>query len=249
VYWASSALYTNGPTPGTFNTTSPVGDGSLVMKFIRSLSGSPYFNINNSYFDANNNAIANVVKATGYWANNTSVPANGSVITDAQMIAMLQSGFDTGKLVYDGNTIYPIFTAGTVNPGGGFGTQYCAYHGFGNVTIAGATKTVIYAAMPFVQSFPTACTPNMPSPNADVAANSVVNVLAHEIEESTTDYHLNAWFDAQGFENADKCAWTFGTIYTTGNGGKANMNLRGIDYLIQQNWIQVPGAGSCALSR
>ena len=246
VYWAASPIYTNGPAAGTFSTTSPAGDRSLVMRFLRSLGGSSYFNINTTYHDGANVPVQNVLHATGYWADNANVPANGAVVSDAQLIAVLQSGFNGGQLVYDASTIYPIFTAGTVNPGGGFGSQYCAYHGYGKVTIGGVTKTVIYAAMPYVQSYPSGCTPNMPSPNADVAANSLVNVLAHEVEESTTDFHLNAWYDQQGAENADKCAWTFGTIYTTGNGGKANMNIRGVDYLIQRNWIQVTGAGSCS---
>ena len=248
VYWAAAPIYTNGPAAGTFSTSSLAGDHSLVMRFIRSLGGSPYFNINTTYSDGSNVPVQNSVTATGFWADNTNVPANGAVVTDAQLIGVLQSGFDTGKLLYDASTIYPIFTAGLVNPGGGFGTQYCAYHGYGTVTIGGVSKTVIYAAMPYVQSFVSGCTPNMASPNADAAANSVVNVLAHEIEESTTDFHLDAWFDRQGAENADKCAWTFGTIYTTSNGGKANMNMRGADYLIQRNWIQVPNAGSCATS-
>jgi hypothetical protein len=38
----------------------------------------------------------------------------------------------------------------------------------------------------------------------------------------------------QGCENADKCAWTFGSTYITGSGAKANMKLGAYDYLIQQ---------------
>jgi hypothetical protein len=39
----------------------------------------------------------------------------------------------------------------------------------------------------------------------------------------------------QGYENADKCAWTFGDTYSVGtSGAKANVNLAGQDYLIQR---------------
>jgi hypothetical protein len=38
----------------------------------------------------------------------------------------------------------------------------------------------------------------------------------------------------QGEENADKCQGTFNTTYTTDSGAVANMNLGGVDYLIQQ---------------
>jgi hypothetical protein len=74
-----------------------------------------------------------------------------------------------------------------------------------------------------------------------------VNTLAHEIEEANTDPDLNAWYDRRGYENADKCAWTFGTTYTTANGAKANMSWGGKDWLVQRNWKNV-GSGSCALS-
>jgi len=53
-------------------------------------------------------------------------------------------------------------------------------------------------------------------------------------------------------ENADKCAWKFGTTYTTANGQKANMKLGARDFLIQQNWVnavKMPGRiqGYCDL--
>ena len=57
---------------------------------------------------------------------------------------------------------------------------------------------------------------------------------------------LNAWYDTRGYENADKCAWTFGTTYTA-NGALANMKLGTRDFLIQQNWVNLSG-GYCAKS-
>ena len=55
----------------------------------------------------------------------------------------------------------------------------------------------------------------------------------------------NAWFDRRGFENADKCAWTWGTTYTTTAGGTANIKVGGKDFLVQRNWV---ASGGCALS-
>lgn len=91
-----------------------------------------------------------------------------------------------------------------------------------------------------------ACSGGYKSPNNDVAADAEVNTLAHEIEETTTDKLGTAWYDNRGYKNADKCAWTFGTTYTTANGGKANMSLGGKDFLVQQNWVNA-GSGGCAL--
>lgn len=73
----------------------------------------------------------------------------------------------------------------------------------------------------------------------------MVSVIAHELEETVTDPDLNAWYDWSGNENADKCAWKFGTTYPAANGSKANMNLGGSDFMVQQNWVNASG-GYCA---
>jgi hypothetical protein len=104
--------------------------------------------------------------------------------------------------------------------------------------ISGVPRTVLYAAMPYDAAYPGACTNGTKSPNNDVGADAEVNTLAHEIEETTTDGMGTAWWDHRGYENADKCAWTWGTTYTTANGGKANMKLGTRDYLVQQNWFE-----------
>jgi hypothetical protein len=74
----------------------------------------------------------------------------------------------------------------------------------------------------------------------------MASIIAHELEETVTDPDLNAWYDSRGAENADKCAWTFGTTFTTTNGSLANMTLGGRNFLIQRNWVNASG-GFCAL--
>lgn len=245
VYWAGASIYAGGPAAGSTGTGAQ--DSSLVGFFLRNLGGSSYFNINTTYYDGVGTHVQNVVNYTQFWANNNQVPSNGQTVTDGNMVAMLQYGFDHGYLTYDAGTLYAIFTAGTVNLGGGFGTQYCAYHTHGTVTINGLSRTVLYAAMPYDYAYPTACTNGTAAANGDPGADAEVNTLAHETEETTTDMIANAWFDRRGYENADKCAWTWGTTYTTTFGGVANVKVGGKDFLVQQNWVNA-GSGGCAKS-
>lgn len=246
VYWAGVPIYAGGPAAGTFG--SGTQDNSLVGFFLRNLGGSSYFNINTTYYDGTGAHVRNVVNYTQVWANNQyQTPTNGQNVSDGNILAMLQYGFDHGYLTYDPATLYAVFTAGTVNLGGGFGTQYCAYHSYGSVTVAGTTRKVLYAAMPYDYAYPGACSNGTASPNGDPAADAEVNTLAHEVEEATTDPYLTAWYDRRGYENADKCAWTWGTTYTTANGGVANVKIGGKDFLVQQNWVNA-GSGGCAKS-
>ena len=92
-----------------------------------------------------------------------------------------------------------------------------------------------------------ACAAQTTGPNGNAGADGMASIIAHELEESVTDPDLNAWYDRRGYENADKCAWTFGTTYTASNGVQANMKLGARDYLIQRNWVNA-GGGYCALS-
>ena len=64
-------------------------------------------------------------------------------------------------------------------------------------------------------------------------ANMMVNGLFNTI----LDPEFTGWYDKFLLEPADKCAWNFGTTYTTTNGARANVSLGGRDYLLQQLWV------------
>ena len=89
--------------------------------------------------------------------------------------------------------------------------------------------------------------PNGPSP-----ADGMVSIIAHELAEVVTDPYADAWYDAAGLENADKCIWVFGgdaQTYRAPNGALANVQLGGRDYLLQANWkLDGRGGGRCSMS-
>jgi hypothetical protein len=92
-----------------------------------------------------------------------------------------------------------------------------------------------------------ACEAQTTSPNNNSGADGMASVIAHESEEAFTDPDLNAWYDTAGNENADKCAWTFGTTSRASNGSQYNITLGGTNYLIQRNWVNASG-GYCSMS-
>ena len=239
IYWSGSTIFNGGPAAGTTGTGPQ--DGSLVGTFLRSLGGTGYWNINSTYTNASGGHVANALAYGGFWADKTNAPASGANVSDAAVQSEVVKGLTSGALTYDASTLYAVFSGPGVNLGGGFGTQYCAYHG--NFTWNG--HDVKYAVMPYNQTYPSACTAGSGiSPTSDPAAAAEVNTLAHETEETMTDENLNAWYDNRGYENADKCAWNFGGVHS-GSTGVYNQTMGGVNWLIQMNWVNA-GSGGCA---
>ena len=215
---------------------------TLVPVFVPALGGSSYFNINTTYTDASG---AKVTNALGFGGQTTDAYSRGKLLGDSDVAMVVANALAAKKLVRDPSGIYVVLSSADVNETSGFCTRYCGWHTYG--TLNGAQTRIAYVGNP--DRCPTACEAQTArSPNGNPGADGLVSILAHELDESVTDPNLNAWFDAQGAENADKCAWTFGTTRTVANGSKANVKLGGKDYLLQQNWLNA-GAGTCAMAR
>jgi len=215
---------------------------TIATNWISSEGGSAYYNINTTYYDGAGNHVANAI----HYAGSTSdAYSQGTSLTDAQIEQVVTTAINGKKLPLDGNAVYFVLTSQDVTASSGFCTKYCGWHTHG--TINGAD--VKYAFIGDPTRCMSSCAPSQNqtvSPNGNPGADGMVSILAHEFEEAASDPDLNAWYDRRGAENADKCAWTFGTTYKTANGGTANMNVGGHDYLVQQNWVNASG-GYCAL--
>jgi len=84
-------------------------------------------------------------------------------------------------------------------------SYYCAYH----TAWYDDTQTFIWANLPW--SWNAAGCQGGSYPN-DRAADTAIDVTSHEYIESLTDPFLNAWYDAGGYEIADKCQTTYGSV-------------------------------------
>ena len=240
IYWSPNTIYNGGPNPGSTGLAgSGAEDGSLIGYFLSNLGGSYYFNTNTTYYDGAGNYVQNSVTYTQFWADPNG--ATSGTVSDGAVQQEVFAALQSGALAYDPSTLYLVFSGPGVNLGGGFGTQYCAYHGRFSASGFGDVK---YAVMPYDWSDPSGCAAQTTTPNGDPAADTEVNVIAHETEETTTDEDLNAWYDRRGYENADKCAWNFGSVTQLPSGADYNETVGEKLFLVQQNWINT-GHGGC----
>ena len=203
------------------------------------IGGSPYFNINTTYYDS----ARHVLNGVNFLQSTTDSYSQGTALSDQQIQNVVANAIGGGTLPKDTNAVYFVLTSADVNATSGFCTQYCGWHTHGSI----GGVDIKYAFVGNPDRCPSACEDQTTGPNGNAGADGMASIIAHELEEAVTDPNLNAWYDRRGYENADKCAWTFGTTYTTSNGALANMKLGSRDYLIQRNWVNANG-GSCALS-
>ena len=220
---------------GNWNGNSAI---TVLPDLASHIGGSPYFNINTTYSDGSNRNVSGLVNFNGSTADNYS---RGTALSDSNIQGVVSDAITSGHLPKDTNAVYFVLTSADVTATSGFCTQYCGWHTHG--TIAGSD--IKYAFIGNPDRCPSACEMQTTGPNGTGGADGMASILSHELEEAVTDPDLNAWYDRRGEENADKCAWTFGTTYTASNGATANMKLGTRDYLIQRNWVNASG-GYCA---
>jgi hypothetical protein len=104
------------------------------------------------------------------------------------------------------NGFYSV--SGNATSCGGPHLQYCAYHG--NFKIGQAD--VKYGSMPYPSCGGCQWTGFTVQQNFE-------HFICHETREAVTDPDLNAWYDRQGNEADDKCAWSPAPFLGTGGYG------------------------------
>jgi hypothetical protein len=174
-----------------------------------------------------------------YPANGCTDKATRTCLSDAQLRTELQLVMSTHGLAAASNgvrNLFFIFTPKGVGSCYGSScayTNFCAYHSW--IPQSGSAA-ILYANQPYAaQSYRIYTCDSGQHPNGN-AADATLNVASHEHNEAITDPEGSAWYDNQGYENGDKCAWNFGTALGTVNGAKYNQVINENDYYLQQEW-------------
>lgn len=213
---------------------------SILTNLASHIGGSSYFNINTTYYNGSGDHVLNAVS---YKGSTTDSYSQGTSLSDSAVQLVVQEAISSGRLALDPDGVYFVLTSKDVNEKSGFCSNYCGWHTYGSIS----GTNIKYAFIGNPDRCPSACEEQTVSPNNNAGADGMASVIAHELEEAVTDPLLNAWYDNRGEENADKCAWTFGSTSKASNGSSYNLTLNGKQYLIQQNWVNASG-GYCAMS-
>lgn len=213
---------------------------NLIETFLgaNALGGSGYERINTTYGDTTGNVSGNLlfskeVRDTG---------SQGTRLRNNRISAAISAQLTSGALPTDPNGVYIFATSSDVKESG-FCTQFCGFHT--RQTLNG--QDIKWAFIGNTDQCPSGCEIQATGPNSPAAgvggADGMINVITHETEETITDPDLNAWFDASGAEDADKCNFKFGPTSTAANGARFNQTFGGHNWMIQMEWENSRGGG------
>jgi hypothetical protein len=213
-------LWHNGPVMHS-TTVSPIfwgtawnnpGDKVTGLDNLYShIGGSSYAHTNSEYTDSagnvNTSSISKASDTTDLTATPSGAPSTNQVLAE---VARATNNNPTP------GAYYPVYSD---QPRGSAG--YCAWHSSGTIN-----GTQVEFGFFFNLDGDPGCDPHDSGSKHSQGLAALANVSGHELSEMLTDPQLNAWYDRQGSENADKCAWTF-------NG---NVTIGGESWKIQGNW-------------
>jgi hypothetical protein len=202
-------------------TSDPNGEQPYLTRFLSSVGGTPWLASVNQY-----GAGSSVSLLAGIWSDGAAIPVSPS---DAQI---QQEGLAAARHFGVGTSanVQIVVATPTGHSTPGFGSSFCAYHG-----ALGADPNVTYTNLPYMTDAGANC--GLGAVNgAGGTLDGVSIVEGHELAEVVTDPLLNAWFDAGGNENGDKCAWT----------NLANIGTSAGRFAVQPLWSN--SANGCALA-
>jgi hypothetical protein len=186
---------------------------SGLDKFFAYMGTTNYANSSAEY-TGTNGRVGNSINYLGHLNDTSAAPAGdpGTTSLLAEVCKVIPSPSANG----DG--YYPVFSD---QPRGG--ANYCAYHTYG-----ACNSVPITAAFHFLLDGDAGCNPQDSVTGHSQGLAALANVGGHEISEARTDPRNGGWYDASGYENADKCAWTFAPSPVTFTDGT--------QWKIQGNW-------------
>ncbi|MGZ4817567.1 MAG: hypothetical protein ACXVZJ_03020 [Terriglobales bacterium] len=255
--------------PGAFDHTSPTnpsndpdGVGALMARFLRAVGGTSWANVATQYYQDNQDGTFSKAGnpthqlAGTWWDNSNPIHDNLTPLELAQEAARgaQHFGISSSNLI---NAQVIVATPQKFNDAGFNQNSYCAWHDFTTpLSYPGVTPYMPFVNMPYILNAGGGCGQDFVNPAPTGDHDGVTIVLGHEVAETWTDpgaesragqVSYGGWFDYQGWEIGDKCAWVGDGLQIPG----AAFNMIGNDggaYPVQALWsnVSLSGVGYCS---
>ena len=200
IFWGTSSVW------GTTGTPSALAQH--IIDFFAQFGTNPQYNVITEYYDTGGSIQPSNLIST-YVIDNSTPPTNVSDAAIRAEVAKIAS-----QLGPDARTVYEVFlpptsyaSYGSANSCGGPNLQFCAYHS----NFTSGTVNLRYASMPYPTCGGCRWSGFTDGQNFD-------HFSAHETREAVTDPDGSAWYDRQGYEADDKCAWSPSPFIANGFG-------------------------------
>ena len=156
-------------------------------------------------YTGTNGQVGPTLNYAGHYVDTSAAPMNG----DNTSVILAEVCREITNPDPSGNGYYPVYIDNLRH-----GDYYCAYHSYGS-----CHGVPVQFAFFFKLDTDTGCSPEDSSGLHPAGLAALANVSGHELSEARTDPALNAWYDSLGYENGDKCEWTFGVPLVTFSNG------------------------------
>jgi hypothetical protein len=200
IFWGPAATW------GT--STTPSALAQHIVNFFAQYGTTPQYNVITQYYDTGGSIQAGTLTTTSVIDNSTPPTSVSDAIIQAEVTKIV------GQLGASAATVYEVFlppssyaSYGNEDSCGGPNLQFCAYHG--NFISSGVDLK--YASMPYPSCDGCRSTGFTDAQNFD-------HFSSHETREAVTDPDGTAWYDRQGYEADDKCAWSPAPFLANGFG-------------------------------
>lgn len=236
---------------------------TLINRYLGDLGNTSAYDLVTQYSDTTTGALLNSSSLGGTFADTTPTASGhtgttASPVTDADVQAEVAHAISVMGGAWQPSPynaeqdFFAVFLPQNVDECAGTSCRsnaFCAYHSWFADPSTQGTNFAVYASMPYDGSnFPSAgCTTNLATgtsatPNGDLATDSEISTLSHELFESATNplpgatcggVACDGWYFNNGsHEIGDECNFVFGTLAADGG----NETLHGDRYITQQEW-------------
>lgn len=208
---------------------------SGLQSFYKGEGGSGYAGTSDEYTDAG----GHVTSGSTYFGSLTdfSAAVNNANRT-TPILNEVCKVLAANNIAPVSNGYYPVYTD---TPRGHAG--FCAWHSWGS-----CNGVNVQFAFFFSLDGDAGCDPEDSSGLHSQGLAALANVSGHELSEARTDPRGSAWYDSSGAENADKCAWVFGTPllkFTNGTEWKIQGNWSNAAYTAGAGYANSSGQKGC----